>query len=193
MTTGSQVELPIVSTTAPWRALKFNEARLYLWAGVFIALDILVPWACHQFHPLAGPTFLPMHFLVILAGLWFGWRAGLLVGLITPLVSFAISGMPVLAVLPQITVEVSGYGLAAGMLREKFNLGIFWSVFGAMLIGRLFLGMAVLLIYLGGVNPFQYVWSVIAQGWPGILSQLIILPLLFRLLSPYWGIRDARQ
>jgi len=90
---GNQVELPAVSATAPFRALKFNEARLYLLAGVFIALDVSVPWACHQFHPLAGPTFLPMHLFVILAALLFGWRAGLLVGLVTPLVSFAVSGI----------------------------------------------------------------------------------------------------
>ncbi len=190
---GNQLELPAVSVTAPFRALKFNEARLYLLTGVFIALDVLVPWACHQFHPLAGPTFLPMHLFVILAALLFGWRAGLLVGLVTPLVSFAVSGMPVLAVLPQITVEIVFYGLAAGILRERFKLGIIWSVVGAMLIGRLFLGLAVLLVYLGGVNPFHYVWSVIAQGWPGMLSQLIILPLLVKWLGQYWGIRDARQ
>jgi hypothetical protein len=190
---GNQLELPAVFTTVPFRALKFNEARLYLLAGAFIALDVALPWACHQFHPLAGPTFLPMHLFVILAGLLFGWRAGLLVGLVTPLVSFAVSGMPVLAVLPQITVEIVFYGLASGILREKFNLGIFWSVLGAMLIGRLFLGLAVLLIYLGGVNPFHYVWSVIAQGWPGMLSQLVILPLLVKWLSQYWGMRDARR
>ena len=97
--------------------LKYSDVRSYSITFVFIALSILVPWVFHQFH-LAGATFLPMHVFVLLAGLLFGWRAGFIVGLLTPLASNIISGMPVLGILPQIVVELSTYGLVAGMLRE---------------------------------------------------------------------------
>lgn len=174
------------STVIPFRVLKFSDARLYAFVSGFVALDVLIPWVCHHIHPLAGPTFLPMHIFVILAGLLFGWRAGLLVGLFTPLVSFAVSGMPVLAILPQITVELSAYGLAAGFLRGNLNLRIIWALLGTMFLGRLALGLAVLLLSWGGVNPLQYVWAVIEQGWPGILIQVILIPPLTRTLSNRW-------
>lgn len=174
------------SIAVPFRALKFSDARLYAIASAFIALDVLVPWACHHIHPLAGPTFLPMHIFVILAGLLFGWRAGLLVGLFTPLISFGVSGMPVLAILPRITVELSAYGLAVGFLRGKLNLRIIWALLGAMFIGRLTLGLAVLLLSRGEANPLLYVWSVVEQGWAGMLIQLIIIPPLARVLSNRW-------
>ena len=68
-----------------------------------------------------------MHVFVIIAGLLFGWRAGLIVGFCTPLVSYIISGMPVAPILPQIIIELSAYGFTAGILRERFNLHIIWS------------------------------------------------------------------
>ncbi|MFC2041589.1 ECF transporter S component [Chloroflexota bacterium] len=165
--------------------LKYNDIRSYVFTLVFVLLDILVPWVFHQFH-LAGPTFLPMHIFVLIAGLAFGWRAGLIVGLLTPLTSYAVSGMPVLRVLPQIAIELSAYGLVAGILREKLNLRVLWSLLGAMIAGRLAMCLAVLVIYLivGRIyspigpeaNPFLVLWSVIKQGWPGMVVQLALIP-----------------
>ncbi len=165
--------------------LKYTDIRSYVLTIVFVLLNVLVPWVFHQFH-LAGATFLPMHIFVLTAGLVFGWRAGLIVGLLTPLVSYAVSGMPVLRILPQIAVELSAYGLVAGILREKFNLRVIWSLLGAMIAGRLALCLGVLVIYLtiGKIysplglesNPFFVVWSVIKQGWPGIVVQLALIP-----------------
>ncbi len=165
--------------------LKYTEIRSYIFTGVFTLLSVAVPWAFHQFH-LAGPTFLPMHIFVFAAGLLFGWRVGLIVGFLTPLASYAVSGMPLLPLLPQIVVELSAYGLVAGILRERFNLRVLWSLLGAMIAGRLALFLAVLVIYLiaGKVysplgleaNPFLAVWSVIKQGGPGIVIQMALIP-----------------
>ena len=165
--------------------LKYTDIRSYGLTFVFVLLSVLVPWAFHQFH-LAGATFLPMHIFVLVAGLLFGWRAGLIVGLLTPLTSNVISGMPVLRILPQVAVELSAYGLIAGMLREKFNLRVIWSLLGAMIGGRLALFSAILAIYLItgdsysplGVetSPIISVWSVIRQGWPGMAIQLVFIP-----------------
>jgi len=173
------------------KVLTYTDIRSYVFTAVFILLDVTTPWVFHQFY-LAGATFLPMHIFVLLGGLLFGWRAGLIVGLFTPLVSHAISGMPVLTVLPQIVVELSFYGLVAGMLREKFNLRVIWSLIGAMIAGRLALFLVVLILHVGGeiysplgteVSPLAVLWSVIEQGWPGILIQLISIPLIVILLE----------
>ncbi len=172
--------------------LKYTDIRSYVFTFVFVLLDVLVPWVCHQFH-LAGPTFLPMHIFVLLAGLLFGWRAGLIVGFLTPLTSYAVSGLPVLRILPQIVVELSTYGLVAGILCERLNLRPIWSLIGAMIGGRLALGLTVLSIYFivgevysplgSAANPLIVVWTVIKQGWPGIVIQLALIPLVIWLVG----------
>lgn len=174
--------------------LRYTDIRSYIFTLVFVFLDVLVPWIYHQFH-LAGPTFLPMHIFILLAGLLFGWRAGLIIGFLTPLASYAISGMPVLRILPQIVVELSAYGLVAGILREKFNLRAIWSLIGAMISGRLALCLAILSIYpIAGemysplgleANPLIMVWSVIKQGWPGIVIQLVSIPIVIWLVGKF--------
>ncbi|MBM3142284.1 MAG: ECF transporter S component [Chloroflexi bacterium] len=173
-------------------ALKYNDIRSYILTVVFVMLAVFVPWVFHQFH-LAGPTFLPMHIFVLIAGLLFSWRAGLIVGLLTPLVSHFISGMPVLEVLPQIIIELSAYGFIAGILRQKYNLRTIWSLLGAVVGGRIALLLAILVIYfIAGesysplgleANPFASFWSVIKQGWPGILTQLISIPIIVWLVE----------
>ena len=172
--------------------LKYTDIRSYLITFVFILLSVAVPWVFHQFQ-LAGATFLPMHIFILIAGLLFGWKAGLIVGLCTPLASHAVSGMPLLSVLPQIIIELSVYGLAAGILREKLNLRAVWSLLGAMLAGRIALLLAIVIIYLVAgtsysplgpeAGPLAAFWSVIKQGWPGIISQLVLIPLIIFIVN----------
>lgn len=167
------------------RVLKYTDIQSFILTFVFVSLAVSVPWIFHQFH-LAGPTFLPMHIFVLVAGLAFGWRAGLVVGLFTPLSSYVISGMPALPILPQIVVELAAYGLVAGILREKFNLRTVWALLGAMAGGRLALFLVVPIIHLitgesyGPLgletSPFLAVWAAVKQGWPGLAIQLISIP-----------------
>ena len=173
------------------KVLRYTDIRSYVLTVVFILLAVFTPWVFHQFH-LAGPTFLPMHIFVLVAGLLFGWRAGLAVGLFTPLASYAVSGMPVLVISPQIAAELSVYGLVAGILREKFNLQVIWSLIGAMIAGRLALLLIVSIMYLQGeiysplgveASPLAILGSVIKLGWLGILIQLVSIPLIMRLLE----------
>jgi niacin transporter len=136
------------------------------------------------------------------AGLLFGWRAGLLVGLFTPLVSYFISGMPAVNVLPQVVIEVSAYGLIAGMLREKYNLRTIWSLLGAIIGGRLALLSAISIIYLIAgqsysplgmeANPLASFWSTVKQGWPGIVIQLISIPAIIWLVGKF-AARSAEE
>ena len=174
--------------------LKYNDIRSYVLTALFVMLAIFVPWAFHQFH-LAGATFLPMHIFVLIAGLIFGWRAGLIVGLFTPLVSHFISGMPVLNVLPQIVIELSAYGFIAGILRQRYNLRTIWSLLGAIIGGRMALLLAILAAYfiagqsyspLGlAANPLASFWSTIKQGWPGIAIQLAFIPAIIWLVDKF--------
>jgi len=172
--------------------LKYTNIRSYVLTAVFVMLAVLTPWVCHQFR-LAGPTFLPMHIFVLLGGLLFGWRAGLAIGFLSPFISYALSGMPALPTLPQIVVELTTYGLVAGLLREKLHLRALWALLGAMVAGRLALTLAVLAIYLvtGSVSsplgpeagPFTAVGATIRQGWPGMVIQLALVPVVVWLVG----------
>ncbi len=163
--------------------IKLNTLRWALVTVVFTALSVALPWIAHQFH-LAGPTFLPMHFFVYVAALLAGWRVGLAVGITTPLVSYAVSGMPLLAVLPQITVEIAIYGLLAGLLRETFKMNIWVSLIAAMIGGRIALGIAVLIVG-AKVGAVSTVVSSVTVGWIGILIQLAFIVILVKWLYKY--------
>jgi thiamine transporter ThiT len=169
-------------------SLNLTDARVYGLIAVFVALSVFTPWLFHQFR-LAGATFLPMHIFVFVAALTVGWQAGLLVGVLTPLASFVVSGMPVAVILPQVIIEVTAYGLIAGLLRQKLNLRVAWSVLGAMAGGRVVLLLTMVAIYyIGGAvaspigaesGPLASFWHTVAQAWPGILIQAILIPAAF--------------
>ena len=65
-----------------------------------------------------GEAFLPMHLPIILTGLIAGPYAGAISGAISPLLSFALSGMPGLAMLPFMMIELFVYGLASGLMKN---------------------------------------------------------------------------
>jgi thiamine transporter ThiT len=169
-------------------SLRFTNVRTYFIIAAFVVLSVLTPWAFHQFQ-LAGATYLPMHFFVFIAALAAGWQAGVIVGLLTPFASYVVSGMPALTILPQIAVEVTAYGLIAGLLRQKLHLNIVWSLLGAMVAGRIALLLAVVIVQAvtGAVHsplgpsatPFEAVWNTVAQSWPGMLAQIVLIPVAF--------------
>jgi len=175
-------------------SLRLTDVRTYGIIAVFVVLSVLVPWVFHQFH-LAGATYLPMHFFIFIAALTCGWQAGVIVGLLTAFASYAISGMPAITVLPQVAVEVTAYGLLAGLLRQKLNLRVIWSLLGAMAGGRLALLIAVVIVQaisgnvyspLGpAATSYAAVWNTITQSWPGMLIQLALIPAAFWVVGRY--------
>jgi len=157
--------------------IKVKNIELITFSVIFVTLAVALPWLAHQFN-LAGPTFLPMHLFVLTAGLLFGWRAGLMVGLFTPLVSYLTSGMPLAPVLPQITLEVMAYGFFAGLFREKLKLNIYFSLLLALLAGRLILLTTVWILGTSFLASLTALEKAITLGWPGILIQLALVPML---------------
>jgi thiamine transporter ThiT len=176
----------VISKSRP-SVLKYVDVRSYIITAVFILLDVLVPRLFHQFH-LAGATYLPMHIFVLMAGLLYGWRAGLIVGLLTPISSYAVSQMPMASMLPQVTVELAAYGLVAGLLRERCHFKAVWSLLTAMVTGRVALFATISIIYLvagtansplgAAATPWSAIGSAVRQGLPGILIQLALLPIV---------------
>lgn len=165
-------------TKALPKILTFSQARYYVFSAVFVSAAVSFPWLAHQFQ-LAGAKFLPMHFFVMIAGFLFGWRTGLIVGALSPLMSYSITHMPSMAILPEVTLELAVYGLAIGLLREK-RLNIWLSLAGAMILGRL--ARFALVFGAGlGTDPLKY----LQISWPGVVLQLSLIPLIIYLLQKF--------
>lgn len=127
-----------------------------------------------------GETFLPMHLPIILVGLLAGPYAGAISGLLGPLCSFALSGMPGIAMLPFMMIELCAYGLFAGLLR-KVKLPTVVKVLGVQIGGRAVRAAAILLsVYVFGNQAVSVavIWQSIRTGLFGLLLQWALIPLL---------------
>ena len=113
-------------------------------SALCIALCVVLPIAFHVI-PNAGSVFLPMHIPVLLCGLVCGWQYGLLCGVMGPLVSSVLTGMPAAAILPSMIVECGVYGCTAGLMMEYIRTGrlssdLYLCLPTAMLVGRIRMG-----------------------------------------------------
>ena len=117
-----------------------------------------------------------MHWLVILAGLVYGWRAGMFTGLLAPVVSYLLSGFPLPNILPSMTAELFIYGIVAGMLREKLGLNLFLSVGISLIIGRIAFIVMVLLTNNISTPYLAYFEAALLPGLICAVAQIILLP-----------------
>ena len=165
----------------------FSPVRRMVMAALCVALCVVLPIAFHTI-PDAGSVFLPMHIPVLLCGLICGWPYGLACGLLGPVLSSLLTGMPPAAMLPSMMVECGIYGLVTGLMmrfiRTKNGLAdLYISMLTAMVAGRALAGFANALIFSPGTAPFAWVTTSLVAGIPGIVIQLILIPLVVFSLS----------
>ena len=149
-------------------------------ASVCVALCVVLPIAFHSI-PDAGTVFLPMHIPVLICGMICGWPYGLLCGLMGPLLSSFITGMPPVAILPAMMVECGTYGLVSGLMLKflrsgKTYMDLYAALIVAMLAGRIVSGIAKALIFSPGLALSAWVTASFVTALPGILIQLVFLP-----------------
>lgn len=153
-------------------------------SGFFIACGVILPMVFHMFS-MGGSVFLPMHIPVLIAGYFLGpiYAAG--VGVITPILSVFFTGMPPLVpVMPIMAFELCGYGLISGLVFSKTNK-VYLSLIIAMIVGRLFAVLGAFVVFLTlvpQINPIMYVVGGLTTAIPGMLIQLIFIPILIKLL-----------
>lgn len=127
-----------------------------------------------------GETFLPMHLPIILVGLLAGPYAGAIAGLLGPLASFALTAMPGPVMLPFMMIELCGYGLCAGLLRNVKLPGIV-KLLIVQVAGRALRAAAILIsVYAFGNESIQVsvIWTSITAGIFGLALQWALLPLI---------------
>lgn len=151
-------------------------------AGMLTAVGVLLPQLFHLVGGnAAGGVFLPMHIPVLLGGLLFGPGWGAAVGVVTPVISTLVSGMPPLDRLPFMVGELAVYGAAGGLFYRVCRWPLPVSLLITQAAGRLVYALALLiagnLLHLG---PFSVVgaWTATVSGLPGIAVQWVLVPLL---------------
>ena len=156
--------------------------RLVL-SALCMALCVVLPLAFHSVAN-AGSIFLPMHIPVLLCGLICGWPYGLVCGVAGPILSSVLTGMPPMALLPAMMVELAAYGLVSGLMMRsvrtgKLLLDTYLCLITAMLTGRILAGVARALLFAPGQTTLS-VWAAgyFVTGLPGILIQLLLIPVI---------------
>lgn len=150
-----------------------------------VAAAVLLPQLFHAVGAVSGAgaavgaAFLPMHLPVLLAAWMAGPTVGLAAGVLSPLVSFGISGMPTAVLLPFMMLELGVYGFVFGKLRDT-KLPVFVQLLLTQLAGRAARAAAVLAIVSLQENTKLTVASAyvfVLEGLFGILLQWALIPL----------------
>lgn len=152
-------------------------------AAVCVALCCVLPQAFHAVG--LGSALSPMHIPVLLCGLVCGGFYGLLCGVLGPLLSSVLTGMPPAAALVGMLPELAVYGLASGFLLNHIRTGkltadLYIALAGAMILGRIAGGISNALFFTGEGGYSLALWasSYLIGAVPGIICHLILVPIL---------------
>jgi len=162
---------------------KLTTKKLVL-SGLFIALGLVLPFFTAQI-PSIGSMLLPMHIPVLLCGFVCGGPAGLLVGLVTPILRSLLFTRPqMFPTALAMAFELAAYGYMAGLLYQllpKKIPMIYVNLILSMIVGRIIWGLVSLALY--NLSGSAFTWQVFLAGAiinaiPGIIIQIVIIPLL---------------
>ena len=168
-----------------------NTRKLVL-SAMFLAMALTLPFLTGQI-PQVGAMLSPMHIPVLLCGFVCGPIAGFAVGLVAPLLRYALFGMPpIVPTGAAMALELAAYGLVSGwlirLLPRKTGY-LYLALVVSMLAGRAVWGAASALILAargGAFSQRAFLAGAFLNAWPGILCQLALIPPLVRALSPDW-------
>ncbi|HAN21351.1 MAG: hypothetical protein A2Y15_07080 [Clostridiales bacterium GWF2_36_10] len=157
--------------------MKINLQKL-VYTALLLASGVLIPQLFHFGGPAAGTIFLPMHIPVLIGGLLLGPLYGAIIGVLSPALSFIIIGMPPVAILPFMIIELCIYGLVSGYLSTKTKLLYPVLISGMILSRAVYAGSLAIALYIFDMEKAAplAVWTSFLKGLPGVAIQLVIIP-----------------
>lgn len=164
--------------------MKKNQILKLVYAAVCLALAMVLPFLTGQI-PQIGKALGPMHIAIFLCGFVCGWPYGLIVGFVSPLLRFALFGMPL--IYPTgiaMAFELAAYGVISGILYKilpKKIPYIYISLISAMIGGRIVWGIAQFILM--GLNGSSFPMSAFLAGAvtnaiPGIILHIALIPVI---------------
>jgi len=180
--------------------MKSNITKNLTLSALFMAVGFVLPFLTGQI-PQFGNMLLPMHIPVFLCGLICGWKYGLIVGFLLPLLRFMLFSMPpIYPIGIAMAFELATYGAVAGFLYERSRwqcvVALLRSMVAAMLAGRVVWGVAQVLLL--GMGDMAFSWQMFMAGAflnaiPGILIQLTLIPAIMAALNRTGLVRFRRK
>lgn len=166
-------------------------------ASVFVSVGLTLPFITGQI-PSIGNMLLPMHIPVLLCGYVLGWKYGIVVGFITPIIKSIMSGAPVMfPVAIAMAFELATYGFMTGLLYKKYersNINTYFILIISMLSGRAVWGaVSAFLLGLQGTAFTREVFiaGAFTYAIPGIILQVFLIPILVIAFEKAGIIRDG--
>lgn len=170
---------------------KQKNLRRRILAAMFLALALALPFLTGQI-PQVGSALCPMHIPVLLCGFFCGPWYALAVGLVAPLLRFALFGMP--PPMPTgiaMCFELATYGFVSGLLYKLLpgkKVFTYVTLIAAMLAGRIIWGIA--RVILAGLAQSEFAWTAFLSGAfvnavPGIILHILLIPVLVIALKRY--------
>jgi len=167
-----------------------NNTKKLTLSAMFLAIGQILPFVTGQI-PEIGKMLCPMHLPVLLCGFICGPRYAAIIGFICPLMRSVLFNMPIMY--PSaigMAFELMTYGLISGLLSEKWGNRSYRDIYAALIIamiaGRVIWGIAqIVLLGIKG-NTFTmsaFLSGAILNAIPGIILQLILIPLLVKSLK----------
>ena len=157
-----------MTTTAKLYSLELRNSRTYLFAGLFIIGNLLLPQLAHLM-PQGGLILLPIYFFTLIAAYKYGIFVGLLTAVLSPLTNSLLFGMPEMSVLPAIIVKSVILAIAASQAAKHFGkvsiLGILIAILAYQFVGTGF-ERAITQNFNMAIQDFRI-------GLPGMIFQLI--------------------
>ncbi|MCR4622857.1 MAG: ECF transporter S component [Clostridiales bacterium] len=150
---------------------------------------MVLPFVTGQI-PEIGSMLLPMHIPALMCGFMCGWKYGIAVGFIAPLLRSAVFGMPpMIPTAVAMAFELAVYGSMAGWLRHQLPKTK-WILLAVLLISMITgrIAWAIVRIILAGLAVSEFSWALFLGGAvldavPGIILQLIIIPALVLIME----------
>lgn len=154
-----------------WGMAELSPRRLafYVCVAALVGGNLLAPQLCHL-AALGGKTWLPIYFFTLVGAWCFGWRAGVLTALLSPVANSLLFGMPGAEMLPVILIKsVLLAAFCGGLSRwAKSGAQVFTGIVLAVVAYQL-LGGAAEAALMGTAAALQD----IRIGWPGLLVQVV--------------------
>lgn len=175
---------------------KKNKTVTITTMGLLTAIGLILPYVTSHAFGVPGTILLPMHFPIFLMGMLCGPHWGILGGLLVPLMSSLLTGMPAIyPMLPVMMCELAVYGGISGWLRCGRKMHLYPTLITAMICGRLVHGAVWALIFLAGgkVVTLTSAFAFVIDGIPGTVLQLALIPAIAKAVEKLLQVQDSRE
>lgn len=150
-----------------------------------VATAVLLPQIFHFLGKIIGAdasfaqAFLPMYLPIMIASFLLPLPSAVIIAILSPLVSYFLSGMPNIFMLPYLTIELVSLAFVLGVLRYKkipTVIKIIIAQIASRTVKIIFVAVA---FYAFGIKniSIQTIISVTISGLYGVALQIIFVPL----------------